>query len=102
MPSLNEYAYLAGLIDDDGTVAWISDGKGKKKFFVRISTYTHEPTIDWLVKTFGGQKYVQKIYDPRGKLPQWRWEVKGMKALELYECIQPYMLLKNKNWGKSY
>lgn len=83
--------YLAGLIDGEGSVGMFSTGKGKHAFTIEIKM-TQEHVIDLLVRHFGGTKTARP--QPNGWKHQWRWRVKGQRAVDLYASLRPHLLVK--------
>jgi hypothetical protein len=83
-------AYLAGIIDGEGSVGTF--GKKKPIFTIEVKM-TAEPIIDLLLNTFGGTK----VFRPREKAhykDQWRWRVKGKRAETVYQTLFPFLRLK--------
>ena len=87
-----ELAYLAGLVDGEGSVGWFSKGKGYKCFCIEIKMTTQSLIMD-LQKQFGGYIQYRPSTNPDWK-DQWRWRVQGSSALILYEQIKPFLRVK--------
>ena len=93
-------AYLAGLVDGEGSITYKQywDRKRKdrpRKYFCwRISievVMTHKPTIQWCADTFGGKVYLK----PRKTHKmQYRWRRGFREALEIAKAIEPYAVTK--------
>lgn len=92
MPSNIELAYIAGLLDGEGTF----DKAGKGIIFhprVRMSS-TDSETIIWLHDLFGGGLYPVKSQRLTHK-PQLNWTLGGRPAIDLLRSLLPY--LRNKH-----
>lgn len=99
-------AYLAGIIDGEGTItlAKQSNGYGARRVEVSVAN-TDKGLMDWLQAEFGGSvrqrrgraDHYKKLYD---------WRVRDRRARELLrECV-PYLKVKKpradlilKGWG---
>ena len=103
MASLNEdFAYLAGLIDGEGSITYKQywDRKRKdrpRKYFcwrIQIEVVmTHKPTIQWCADKFGGKVYLK----PRKTHKmQYRWRRSFRDALEIAKAIIPYSVTKKE------
>lgn len=87
-----DLAYLAGLVDGEGSVGFFSERAGKKVFTIEIKM-TSEPLIDWIVSNFGGTKAFRKSKVASWQ-DQWRWKIRGVAAAQLYIALNPYLKLK--------
>ena len=93
-------AYLAGLVDGEGSITYKQywDRKRKdrpRKYFCwRISievVMTHKPTIQWCADKFGGKVYLK----PRKTHKmQYRWRRGFRAALEIAKAIEPFAVTK--------
>lgn len=92
---MEKYWYLAGLIDSEGSVMWISSGGKRKRFTIQIGLTEHH-VIKWLRDEFGGN--LTEHQPPNGHKMIWKWVLRGRPALELYEIVQTMLMIKNKNW----
>jgi len=97
-PTRHDFSYLAGLLDGEGCVGHFRNGatKPRMRFSIEIKM-AHEPTIDWLVATFGGSKISRPAQNARWK-PQWRWRVTDNAAKELYDKISPLLKIKGGHY----
>jgi len=89
---MSDLAYLAGIIDGEGSVGNHSAGVGKRRFVIEVKM-TDEPLIDWLVATFGGFKQFRPKQNIKWK-DQWRWRVQGKSAESLYAQVLPHLRIK--------
>lgn len=85
-----DLAYLAGIIDGEGTVV---HGAGVTRMTALRVAMTDKVVIDWLQSTFGGTIYT-KPKSPRGKA-YYEWTLQGQdRLLDLIPQIIPYALCK--------
>ncbi len=88
-------AYLAGLVDADGTVSLLSGGHNQTYNIVPglAVSNTDEGIMDWLVKNFGGRAYP---YNPAtaGRKTCYRWLLQGQAAIDLLVRLRPRLLIK--------
>ena len=93
-------AYLAGLVDGEGSITYKQywdikrKNRPRKYFCWRIQievVMTHKPTIQWCADKFGGKVYEK----PRGKHKmQYRWRRGFREALEIAKAIEPFAVTK--------
>ena len=93
-PTRSDLIYLAGLLDGEGCVGSYSKGVGTvtKRFEIAVKM-THEPTIDWLVVTFGGTKVSRKPQKSHWR-PQYRWRMTDYEARASYTKVKPWLRIK--------
>lgn len=89
-------AYLAGLIDGEGSVGFASRGpkSGHLKYFYIQIVMTEKPIIDLFSETFGGYTVERSLIGRLGKKRQWEWRVRGEPAWTVYYQLEPYLRLK--------
>ena len=90
-------AYTAGLFDGEGCIVTTDlQAKNKYKKHVRWGCrigMTHEPTIRWLIATWGGKLYTEKPGPPRK--PKYVWDVHGhLNCAALLSAIRPFLITK--------
>lgn len=94
-----ELAYLAGIIDGEGTIG-LHERQGigeKKRWCIRfIVTNTDFRLIQWLIDNFGGN-----FYKKTPKVAKWKvsyvWTIYDTKkCYDLIKKIKPYLVLKNE------
>jgi intein/homing endonuclease len=91
-----EYAYLAGIIDGEGSILLSKNNKSDKFRKPVISvTSTSEELILYLKFTFGGNIVNQKIYKDHHK-KSWIWKLRNKAAINLLSSILPFMKEKEK------
>jgi len=92
-----QLAYLAGIIDGEGTF-YIYVGKNGRKFNSRIYVVnTNEEIINWLKATFGGLVYSRT--SPKNPLWKRKFEwILDKKAQDIV-CVKilPYLIIKKKH-----
>lgn len=88
-----DLAYLAGLVDGEGSVGYFSERKNVKVFTIEIKM-TSEAVIDWLVENYGGNKTYRQTTNKKWK-DQWRWKLRRKPAKALYADMQPYLKIKH-------
>jgi len=89
-----QLAYLAGIIDGEGTVSAQTDNRNKNHLAIRISVAnSNHDLINWLQITFGGSIYNRKTYKKHHK-PQKEWRVTGLDAINLAKSTLEYSIIK--------
>lgn len=97
-----DLAYLAGIIDGEGTVSIYkghnTNKYGEDKVYYSIRIYvsgTDARLITWLQDTFGG-----KVTSRTRKNDKWRdeykWTLAGVDAVMLLRDVEPLLLLKRE------
>lgn len=86
-------AYLAGIVDGEGTVQYLSKGVGRSPAFFMKVKMTDKPIVLLLHETFGGSLMFCKREKPHYK-DQWRWSVSHKKAWATYAILEPFLRLK--------
>ena len=97
-----ELAYLAGLLDGEGTVAAIRRKRRIKDhpekhgdvYVLTVSIYnTHEPTVRWV----HGQLAGSLIETHRERYRSiWRWQCQQTAARDVLVTLLPYLRIKNQ------
>jgi hypothetical protein len=92
------YAYLAGIIDGEGSISarFGSNAKGRNPTLhldlMVINTNTR--LIAWLLENFGGRAKPRQFHDGRKVVYEWVLAMRG--AANLLPHVLPYMLLKRE------
>jgi len=91
------YAYLAGIIDGEGTIR-IGSAKHigwNTRYSAAISVgMVNEEIIDLLVKTFGSKKRIECVPNKR---PIYRWGTSGNIVVPIIlKTLLPYLIVKRK------
>jgi hypothetical protein len=97
-----DIAYAAGLFDGEGCItiakAWYRKPDGTRRYYhaLRLTlAMVDKAPVHWLADLFGGSV---KPHSPGNKKyrPQWRWEVRSLKAEKMLNAIYPYLKVKRK------
>ena len=96
-----DLAYLAGIIDGEGSVS-IHSTLARRKFQVYVAQVivvnSHVPLIDWLHSTFGGIVNVKSVSKKGfiGKRRCYTWTIIGYNLDRLLPLVSPYMIVKKQ------
>lgn len=93
--SMTEAAYLAGLIDGEGSIIAIKrDKNGRTTWRLQVSSTT-PILLEWCIKKTGvGSIVVRKSQNPLHADSQW-WQCYSWNAVDILKQIVPYMVLKH-------
>lgn len=92
----NHVAYIAGIIDGEGTIT-LSKVRKSAQFrapVVSVSSTTLE-ILEYLKSHFGGSIVKHKVYQKHHK-QSWSWKLDYTRAVKLCEAILPYLLEPEK------
>jgi hypothetical protein len=97
----SDVAYLAGLIDGEGSIQYkqyMRQRKGQKKAYptwsIRLEiAMTDKDVIEWCYETFNVGHWGERKVQP-GKKRQWRWRVSHRDCLEICMAIWPHVKTK--------
>lgn len=100
-----QLAYLAGIIDGEGSIYIGNFSKNKKtgaKYYQTAIevTNTEKLLIDWLLENFGGRSYTYT----KNQLPKnsnkevYRWIIAGDLLTNLCHLLLPYSIIKKKEY----
>ncbi|MEM2613257.1 MAG: hypothetical protein QXO15_03400 [Nitrososphaerota archaeon] len=92
-------AYLAGLIDGEGTISMRTAGRVIPNVRVRVYN-TNEQVIKWIHENFGGSIFSREEYDKKTKrkLRIWYWGIHSIEeAVKLLKPLLPYLIVKKDN-----
>lgn len=98
--SNTDRAYLAALIDGEGTIV-MGLGKHGKVQLQMIVTNSHEETIRWCQTATG----TGSVFAKKG--PVFSWSVPSYGTIEILQAVLPYMRIKRKQadralqWGTA-
>lgn len=100
MPTTNDLAYLAGIIDGEGCISiskrFNKDRTAYKNFVIKlIITNTDLKLIEWLVKNFGFssiRRMVSKKY-PNSKVC-YNCNIQSNYVIDLLKQVYPYLIIK--------
>jgi hypothetical protein len=101
--TIAEAAYLAGIIDGEGSI-YIgcfsknpSTGTPYYQTAIEINN-TDESLIDWIANTFGGRKsrYTRNQTPKNSRKPVFRWLATGILVDHLVTLVKPYIVIKKR------
>lgn len=98
--TIEEAAYVAGLMDGVGTFFIGNYGANPEAFFqiyIKISS-TDKCMIEWVYNTFGGamREYHSTQMEKKGKGPVYIWCCSGDRLTHLCEIMIPYLVAKKE------
>lgn len=98
-----EIAYLAGIIDGEGSLTIGNYSANKKTGVLHYQTVlninnTDKDLIDWIFATFGGNicHYSAKQTPKNSRKEVWRYIATGDRLTHICELILPYVICKRK------
>lgn len=100
MPAETDYAWAAGIVDGEGTIAMTraNPGVNRRKtlgFQVRINVrMTHEPTIRRLHAIFGGTCGYHKPQNAARHKPIYGWYVGDLLTVQCLRLMRAYLTAK--------
>jgi hypothetical protein len=100
MSSRENFAYLAGILDGEGTITVTRNRQYKRPTFqyrVRLAVYnTNKSLIDWLCQEFGGTVSCNKSRIV-GSKDLYVWRLMSLKDIQklLKECIE-FLIVKKR------
>lgn len=101
--TIAELAYLAGIIDGEGSLTIGNYSSNKKSGVLHYQTTlqinnTDEGLIQWIHKTFGGNivHYTAKQTPKNSRMAVFRWIANGERLTHICELILPYVIVKRR------
>ena len=95
MRDTHQLAYLAGMLDADGSIDLRLAKAGNMRLRAQVYN-TNKDLIDWLALTFGG--YIHEVNRATAERQGWKveysWYLNGDPAVEMLSLIEPYMIVK--------
>ena len=95
MLSRTEWAYLAGLIDGEGSIT-IMRQKGKPAAVRVRFNNTDEAVIEWVISRFGGLKCEANSNSSYGKKICHRLDWNSVNAIPILEGVLPFLVIKKQ------
>jgi len=97
-----QLAYLAGIIDGEGSIHISKNKKGYKigaknpSHNLRLYiTSTNKTLIDWLCLQFGGNTVYKKQHkNNKNQKASWDWYIDATKAVTILKAVYSYLLIK--------
>lgn len=98
MSEATQKAYVAGIIDGEGTITLTRLYKNArwKTPIVSVSSTTQE-ILEFLRGLYGGPIVKHKTYQPHHK-QSWSWRLERRRAIQLCEDILPFLLEPEKRY----
>lgn len=101
--SVAQIAYMAGIIDGEGSI-YIGNFScnpktGSKYYQTNIEvTNTDKNLMDWIADTFGGRlnTYTMKQLPKNSRRTVYRWIATGERVTHLAEILLPYLIVKRR------
>ncbi|KJS19097.1 MAG: hypothetical protein VR72_20420 [Clostridiaceae bacterium BRH_c20a] len=92
-----QYAYIAGIIDGEGTITLTTHKKGCYPSPTITIASTDYELLQWLRDTLGAGNIVKKRnYNPEKHKDSWALMIRHNCAYELLKCIEPYLIINKK------
>ena len=102
MANLEDYVYLAGLFDGEGSLYILHripkehEKEKSPRFWLQMQIgMTDKPVIDWLKDTFGGSVLTEHHKEERWKTC-YRWRLNNKLAATLLQQIRPWLKVKHR------
>ncbi len=96
--SVTDLAYMAGLIDSEGSISLIHDHpeRGGRGIYAQVGmTSTDREVLDWMSSIFGGSVHTELPgKNPLTKKIAYRWNLTHHRACTFLTMILPYMRIK--------
>jgi hypothetical protein len=97
IPTQLELAYLAGIVDGEGTVTIVAENYNKKYLSLRpeiIISNTSNELMDWITSTINEST---KIDQRKHGATSMQIVLRGFKIAQVLQEILPYMIIKKKH-----
>lgn len=89
--SPEDAAYIAGLIDGEGTLSLTRRHKKDNRQFVISIANTERPLLDYVIDTIGAGKITGKRATRDNHTPSFTYAIENRQALALLKQIAPYL-----------
>jgi len=91
MLTIDEAAYLAGLIDGEGTISLSRRHANERRQLVVSISSTEPELVDWAASTTGVGKITRKRTSSDKHAPGLTYSVSNRQALAVLRQVQPYL-----------
>lgn len=92
--SVPEAAYIAGLIDGEGSIGGTHrNARGRTSWFIRVYN-THRGVMEWLLKATNTGNIVNRPKEKPHHKKSYAWECFAWNAKHILEQALPYMIIK--------
>ena len=96
--SKTDLAYLAGLIDGEGSFSILkrTDGvRTRPGYRLQLTIkMAHQDVIGWAHSMFGGNLYAIDLTRLVNRKPQWEWHAKQSELTNLLHVLRPFLKVK--------
>jgi hypothetical protein len=93
-PQSEVLAYIAGIIDGEGSIGFTRQHRGNKRLIPRVLIVNSELSIlQFVQRFFGGDIQPMKRAKEHWK-PTWQWRLSGTRAVDFLSAIQPWVIAK--------
>ena len=89
-----ELAYLAGIVDGEGTVTMSRSGTRTYRPAVNVDS-TDRELIEWIHERCGGMIIEKKTYKSHHR-QSYIWRLRNFAAVEMLAAILPFMVIERK------
>jgi len=90
--SKTQAAYLAGILDGEGTITLTRRGKNANRQVAVTISNTEKTLIDYLIKTIGAGVVISKKTYKRHHLPSFAYQIHNRQALDLLDQLLPFLV----------
>ena len=99
MTKEEKLAYLAGIIDGEGTIT-IFHYKRLNRYYLTVEVYNNsKELIDWLINNFGGDSRpihsASRLIQTNWKIT-YVWRISNNETLNFLKAVYPYLLVKKE------
>ena len=101
MPTTEQLAYAAGLVDGEGSIMLVKKGRLKggllyRELRVEVAN-TDLRMITWLIRVFDGAITVCKRPADARRKDYYVWRLTGWRARDFIEKVHPFLVTKKKH-----
>ena len=89
------WAWLAGILDGEGSVRVKSDKLGHQQLELRVSM-THKPTLDRIKEISGSGSVILTSPRPMTRKPLFLWHCQARQAAAVLRAVFPYLVTKKE------
>lgn len=86
-----ECAYLAGLIDGEGTITLTRKYKGAHRHLLVSISNTERPVLEWVQRVIGAGRITTKRIYKSGHTPSYTYAISNIQALALLKQLRSYL-----------
>lgn len=99
---MSDFAYLAGIIDGEGTITLSYNSKNDafRRLFVSVAN-TDCGLINWLQERFGGKVRARAVHNPKHR-PAFEWRIEQDHALRVLKNLSTFLRVESKRRRAEY